>query len=216
MIEYKKLLMDKTMIMEKYLPYKGLWWKITPPINENGLPMWKISEKKDDTLCHVWMFNAFTHSLEDCYQSIRKDFPIEPVSLVDIMKPLQIENNIRMDNYIKMHDFKYIPIEGEYMLGVDVANGFDSDYSVSTWHVKNEDVYELLSVRDCTPKYMGRGFFKVGHIFTNSNGVHLLSILPPSLKDKTYIRYDEEKPKSLDVMYKVICNKLEKFFKNGK
>lgn len=60
--EEYKFIKDKTMIMEKYLPYKGLWWKITPPISENGMPMWKISERKDDSICHVWMFNAFTFS----------------------------------------------------------------------------------------------------------------------------------------------------------
>lgn len=175
--------------MEKYLPYKGLWWKIMPPVSDYSIPMWRISEKKDDRMCHVWMFNAFSHSLEDCYLSIGREFSQEP--------------------------FKYIPIQGEYMLGVDVANGFDGDSIVSTWYIKNEDVYELLSVRDCTPKYMGRGFFKVGHIFTNSNGVHLLSILPPSLEEKTYIRYDE-KPNSLNKLNEFITKKVKEIFKNGK
>lgn len=192
--------MDKTMIMEKYLPYKGLWWKILLPVNEYDAPIWKISEKKDDRMCHVWMFNTFSHSLEDCYLSIKKEFPIEGVSLVDIMKPLQIENNIRLGFY-ETNDFKYIPIQGEYMVG-----GFDP---------YEKDILELLSVRDCTPKYMGRGFFKVGHIFTNSNGIHLLSILPPSLEDKTYIRYDE-KPNSLDRLNEFITKKVKEIFKNGK
>lgn len=216
--------MDKTMIMEKYLPYKGLWWKITPPTSENDTPMWRISEDEDDRMCRVWMFNAFTFSLEDCYASIKTK------ELMNQIEHLQIENTALYFEEISkilpapknptpcrrgIPSDTYIPIKGEYIIGADVANGYESDYAASLLYLRKDDIYELLSVRSYTPKYMGRGFFKVGHIFTNSNGIHLLSKLPSNMTEKTYIRY-EEKPKSLDVMYKVICKKLEKFFKNGK
>lgn len=168
--------------MKEYLPYKGLWWKIIPPVN-NSIPMWRISSLEDDRISNVWMFNAITNSLEDCYSLINEEYN---------------------------SPFKYIPIKGEYIIGVDVAK-FNSGATLKN----NNGIYELLSVRNHTPKYMGRGFFKIGHIFTNSNGVHLLSKLPSSLESKTYIRYDEEKPNFLDRINSFVTNKIKEL-KNRK
>ena len=66
-----------------YTLYKGMWWKL---IMNKGRPVWRISEKEDDSMCTVWMWNARTYSLDSAYVEIRKEigYPLESYSFIVI------------------------------------------------------------------------------------------------------------------------------------
>jgi len=61
-----------------YRKYKNYWYKL---IDEEDFIYWKVSEKKDDRQCNIWIGDPIKISLDELINKIEQNKKFEDISI---------------------------------------------------------------------------------------------------------------------------------------